>query len=192
MQREQRVSDMSDEVLGRQARARAGRTGETFEAALDAVLQTEAGRQLGKLRDGPHGGESAEHWQEGLARKRVRERERERSRERNRVREAEVWERFLRAELRELQLREEGQLAGLLGDPLPGESREALERLCEEDRTQAREGLVALSSGGKHSYKRLQDLTPEDRPARIAANRLRATWLKERRAGWLDRQEDYR
>lgn len=45
--------------------------------------------------------------------------------------------------------------------------------------------LVALLRGGKVSYKRLDDLTREDRPARIAANKLRSTWLKEQRDGWL-------
>lgn len=44
---------------------------------------------------------------------------------------------------------------------------------------------MALLRGGKVSYKRLDDLTREDRPARIAANKLRSTWLKERRDGWL-------
>ena len=61
----------------------------------------------------------------------------------------------------------------------------ALWRLASQDRRQAKEGLVALLRGGKVSYKRLDDLTREDRPARIAANKLRSTWLKERRDGWL-------
>ena len=44
-------------------------------------------------------------------------------------------------------------------------------------------------SGGKVSYKRVDDLSPEDVSARVAANRLRTTWLKERRDGWLGRGE---
>jgi hypothetical protein len=48
---------------------------------------------------------------------------------------------------------------------------------------------VALTSGGKTFYKAIDDLDPEDMPARIAANRLRTTWLKERRDGWLGRGE---
>lgn len=44
-------------------------------------------------------------------------------------------------------------------------------------------GMVSLMSGGKVSYKRLDALTQEDRPARVAANRARSTWLKERRDG---------
>ena len=56
-----------------------------------------------------------------------------------------------------------------------------MERLASKDRRQAQEGLVALMSGGKVSYQRLNELSPEDVPARIAANRLRRPWLKERR-----------
>ena len=54
------VADMVDEVLSRQAVARADQTGEPFEDALDAVLETEAGRQLRKLRDGPRRHERAD------------------------------------------------------------------------------------------------------------------------------------
>ena len=49
--------------------------------------------------------------------------------------------------------------------------------------------VVALMSGGKTSYKHIADLEPDDMPARIAANRLRTTWLKERRDEWLDGRE---
>src|SRR3712207_8467439 len=96
----------------------------------------------------------------------------------------------MQAERRELRLRKDGQLAGLLGEPLPGESLAALRRLAFEDQRQAEEGLVALMRGGKGSYKALGELCPEEMPARIAANRLRETWLKERRDGWLGREDD--
>ena len=56
-----------------------------------------------------------------------------------------------------------------------------MERLASEDRRQAQQGLVALMSGGEVSYKRVNELSPEDVPAGIAANRLRTPWLKERR-----------
>jgi hypothetical protein len=78
MQKKQRVADMADEVLARQARERAKRTGEPFEEALEVVLKTEAGRQLGKLRDGSHGDERADRWQEGPSRERAEERRGER------------------------------------------------------------------------------------------------------------------
>jgi hypothetical protein len=109
---------------------------------------------------------------------------RKRDEERRRARLAE-WELFMQAELRELDLRKDGQLARLLGDPMPGEPSEALRRLANEDQRQAEEGLVALMCNGKVSYKHVSELGPEDRPARIAANRARAAWLKERRDVWL-------
>jgi hypothetical protein len=46
MDKKQRVGEMADEVLARQARARAERTGEPFEEALEAIGKTEAGRRL--------------------------------------------------------------------------------------------------------------------------------------------------
>jgi hypothetical protein len=95
----------------------------------------------------------------------------------------------MQAELRELELRKGGELARLLGEPLPGEPPAALERLASEDRRQAEEGLVALMSGGKVFYKHLEELCPEDMASRGAANRARTTWLKERRDGWLGRGE---
>ena len=175
--------------MARQAGARAGRTGEPFEEALKAVLETEAGRQLGELRDGSHGYERAQEWQQDLPRKRAEERGRAREEELSRTRDA-AWKSFMRAERRELQLRKDGQLAGLLGEPLPGESPAALGRLAFEDQRQAEEGLVALMRGGKVSYKPLGELCPEEMPARVAANRLRETWLKERQDGWLGRGGD--
>ncbi len=54
MDKEQKVSDMANEVLARQAEARAERTGEPLEEALEAVLKTESGSQLRDLRDGTH------------------------------------------------------------------------------------------------------------------------------------------
>jgi hypothetical protein len=78
MRKNQRVADMADEILARQARARAERTGGSFEEALEAVSETEAGGQLAELRDGPHGGEKARDWQEELPQERAEERREER------------------------------------------------------------------------------------------------------------------
>jgi hypothetical protein len=179
VQKNQRVDKLAVEVLARQAGARAKQTGEPLEEAL------EAGRQIREPCDGPHGDERAERWQEDLAHKRAREQKRGQTEERKRADQAVVWERFMRAEFQELEKRKAGQLARLLGEPLAGESPAALERLASEDRRQAQEGLVALMSGGKVSYKRVEELCEGDMPARTAANRLRTTWLKERRDGWL-------
>jgi hypothetical protein len=68
------VEEMANEVLMRQAKARADRTGEPIEEALEAVLNTEAGAQLSELRDAPHDEESVEEWQAGMARERAEER----------------------------------------------------------------------------------------------------------------------
>ena len=87
MHRNMRVDDLAAEVLIRQARARAERTGEPFEAALELVLETEAGRQLEELRDGPHRDESARRWQEDLRRERAEERALARRGERGRATE---------------------------------------------------------------------------------------------------------
>src|SRR5918995_1859264 len=196
----QSVSEMATEILGRQAAARAERTGESSEVALGAVLRTEAGRRLGKLRDGEHRDERAARWQTSLPGERADERERERAREeRRRVREEELararqaqWESFVRNERRELELRKDGQLAELLGEAFAGEPSEALRRLASEDQRQAEEGLVALTSNGKVYYKPVEDLVEEDMAARVAAIRLRETWLKERRDRWLDYGEGAR
>ena len=74
VRKKQKVAEIADEVLARQARSRAKRTGESFEEALKVVLETEAGRQLGELSAGPHGHEKADHWQQGLAQERAEER----------------------------------------------------------------------------------------------------------------------
>ena len=186
-QKDHRGTDMAVDVLAHQAGVRARRTREPFEEALKGVLETEASRELGELRDGPHRNEEADQLQEDLAQQRAQERKREQAEERSRVQQAAAWERFMQAELRELDLRKGGQLARLLSEPLPGEPPAALERLASEDRRQAEEGLVALMRNGNVFYKHLEELSQEDMPARIAANRARTTWLKERQDRWLSR-----
>lgn len=191
MQETRRVSDMVSEVLARQASTRSKHTGEPLEVALEAVLQTEAGRQLGELREGPHREENAQQWQEDLARKRAEERSQARREERRRAQEEErsrarlaAWKVFMQEERRELELRKGGQLARMLGEPLPGEPPAEVLRLASEDRRQAEEGLVALMSNGKVFYKHIEELSEEDMPARVTANRLRTSWLKEWQDGW--------
>ena len=68
------VEEMANEVLMRQAKVRADRTGESIEEAMEAVLNTEAGTQLKELRDVPHDEESVEEWQVSMARERAEER----------------------------------------------------------------------------------------------------------------------
>jgi hypothetical protein len=156
--------------------------GEPLEDALKTVLKAEDGWRLGELRDGSRRDKLAALWQEDLALQRQKEREEQRRRQ------ATIWEQFMQVELRELKLRKEGQLARLLGKPLPGEPPAVLQQLSSEDQRQAEEGLVALMSDGEVYFKRLDELTPEDRSARIAAKRLRTAWIKERQA---ERQEKW-
>jgi hypothetical protein len=54
MRPEQTVGEMAQETLFRQARALAGRTGESLLVALETVVKTPAGMQLEELRSGPH------------------------------------------------------------------------------------------------------------------------------------------
>jgi hypothetical protein len=194
MQENHSVSEMATEVLARQAASRAKRTGEALEVALKVVLQTEAGRRLKQLREGPNRDQRAEQWQPSLARERAEERRRARLREeRRRLREEErararkaAWESFMGKERRELELRKDGQLAELLGEAISGEPSAAWRRLALEDQRQAEEGLVALRSNGKVYYKLVEELEEGDMAARIAAVRLREAWLKEQRDRWLD------
>ena len=74
MQREQTVFEMAEEVLVRQARSLANRTGQSFDRALEIVADTEAGRQLRDLAHGEHRFEKAQHWQARLLWERAEER----------------------------------------------------------------------------------------------------------------------
>src|SRR4028118_368912 len=58
-----------------------------------------------------------------------------------------LWREFMEAERREIAQRQNGQLARLLGEPLPGELPAALKRLAAHDQMQAERGLAALMSG---------------------------------------------
>ena len=66
MRAEQTVSEMAQEVLWRQARVLAQRTGEPLLEALEAVVEAPAGMQLEELRSGPHQDEEAPYWQANL------------------------------------------------------------------------------------------------------------------------------
>jgi hypothetical protein len=65
---------MANEVLMRQVKVRADRSGEPIEEAMEAVLNTEAGKQLKELRDSPQSEETIEQAQVGVARERAQER----------------------------------------------------------------------------------------------------------------------
>ena len=148
------------------------------------------------LTDGTADEESSQHRPEDPSWKQERELTAERNRiqneERRLAKQEEArrarlasWEAFVQTEHKNLELRKDGQLARLLGKPQPGESPAALQRLVAADQRQAEQELVTLMSGGKTFYKHIEELSEEDMPARRAAERLRTTWLKERRDGWL-------
>jgi hypothetical protein len=73
MRAEQTVEEMAEEVLGRQAKALVYRTGQPFENALEAVSETDAGRQLRELADSEHHDRRAGEWQTSLPWKRAEE-----------------------------------------------------------------------------------------------------------------------
>jgi hypothetical protein len=74
LHKEQTVFEMVEEVLIRQAKALVEQTGQTFDTALEAVSETDAGRQLRDLAEGPRRDERARDWQVGLARECAEER----------------------------------------------------------------------------------------------------------------------
>jgi len=74
LQPEQSVSEMAEEVLMRQAKALAQRSGHSLEDARQAVSDTEAGRQLRDLANGEYRHEKAKEWQGSVFWDRVEER----------------------------------------------------------------------------------------------------------------------
>jgi hypothetical protein len=74
LHRDQTVLEMAEEVLTRQAKALADKTGQPFERALEIVADTEAGRQLRQLGNGEHRYEKAREWQASMLWERAEER----------------------------------------------------------------------------------------------------------------------
>ena len=73
MRPQQTVNDMTEEVLWRQSKAQARRTGQSLVEARVDVLKTPAGRQLEELRCGPHRHEQTRYWQANMLFERVSE-----------------------------------------------------------------------------------------------------------------------
>ena len=74
MQQDQTVSQMAQEALMRQVRALAQSNGNSFEDARQAVVDTEAGRQLRDLAQGEHRHQKAKQWQASVFWERAEER----------------------------------------------------------------------------------------------------------------------
>jgi hypothetical protein len=92
----------------------------------------------------------------------------------------ELWEQYMEVERRELEQRRSGQLGRALGRALPGESQDELERIAEEDQRKAERGLVELRSGDEVWYKHIDEITRDDRQARIESENARAAWIQDR------------
>jgi hypothetical protein len=71
---DQSVFEMAEEVLERQARSLADRSGQSLGDALEVVADTEAGRQLRELANGDNQHEKAQDWQTSLLWERAEER----------------------------------------------------------------------------------------------------------------------
>ena len=74
MQQDQSVSQMAQEALMRQAKALSHRSGYSLEDARQAVVDTQAGRQLRDLAQGEHRHQKAKQWQASLFWKRAEQR----------------------------------------------------------------------------------------------------------------------
>jgi hypothetical protein len=72
LQRNQSVFEMVEDILARQAKSLADKTGQPLERALDLV--TDAGQQLRELANGEYRCEKAQHWQTSMCWDRAEER----------------------------------------------------------------------------------------------------------------------
>jgi hypothetical protein len=90
------------------------------------------------------------------------------------------WESILQNERKALERRREGYLAKAIGDPLPGEDPQELDRLIQEDVSYSEQGKVMLRRGDDVWWKHIDDLTPSDLGVRIAARHRQIEWLLER------------
>jgi hypothetical protein len=88
-----------------------------------------------------------------------------------------TFDEFMEMEHSRLQEHASGKLARALGHALPGESQEELERIAAEDQRLAQEGKVRLKVGEEIHYKHIDELTREDRAARMAAEQEEVDWL---------------
>ncbi len=99
------------------------------------------------------------------------------------ARHEQAWERYMEAERKDLRMRAEGHLARILGHALPDEAPEELARRAEEDQLRASEGLVELmDEHGEITHRLIDELTPQNRSARIRAEGARVEWIADRRA----------
>jgi len=94
--------------------------------------------------------------------------------------EHDTFDEFMEMERGRLQEHASGKMARALGHALPGESQEDLDRKAAEDQRLAQQGMVKLKVGDEIHYKHIDELTREDRKARMAAEREEVDWLMNR------------
>ena len=91
-----------------------------------------------------------------------------------------TFEQFMELERKRLKEHAQGKLARALGHALPGESQQELERIAAQDQRLAKEGMAKLKVGEEIYYKHIDELTREDRQARMAAEQEEVDWLMKR------------
>jgi hypothetical protein len=91
-----------------------------------------------------------------------------------------AWEGYMEVEREQLAQRATGKMARMIGHALPGDSEEELRIIAQDDRYLAQEGYAPLREGNRVFYKQVEELTFQDRWARIAYEKTLVRWLKER------------
>jgi hypothetical protein len=101
------------------------------------------------------------------------------------------WENHKELERSQLAERAAGKMARMLGRALPGESQEELDLIASEDRFLAQSEYRLLKQGDRVWAKHIDDMSREDRYARIEYEKELVRWLKSRveAARWLSFRE---
>ena len=90
------------------------------------------------------------------------------------------WDGLLLVEREQLAQRCDGKMARMIGRALPGESQEYLEMIASDDQYMAQQGYVLLRNGDRIWHKHIDELTPQDRPARVEYEKTLVLWLRGR------------
>jgi uncharacterized protein YceH (UPF0502 family) len=90
------------------------------------------------------------------------------------------WHGYMEMEREQLAQRADGKMARMLGRALPGESQEELDLISSEDQFLAQAGYRLLKHGDKVWAKHIEDMSREDRHARIEYEKELVRWLKSR------------
>jgi hypothetical protein len=86
----------------------------------------------------------------------------------------------MEVEREQLAQRATGKMARMIGQALPGESQEELDLLASDDQYLAQQGYVLLRQGEKVWPKHIDELTPQDSPARLEYEKTLVRWLRGR------------